>query len=171
MLPPDIGRTDCGEPRGSDWHGPTSQLWVCDTLTSATCSPLRESHWLLRRSAARSGRRFQIRASTNREILTVAVESLDAFISYSRSVSAPLAVDLQVGLERFAKPWNRLRAVRVFRDDSSMAANSALWSTIVSGLADSGWFVLLATPEAARSEYVNNEVAWWVTNKGADGPS
>ena len=92
----------------------------------------------------------------------------DAFISYSRSASGQLAVDLQNGVERFAKPWNRLRSLRIFRDDSSMSANTALWSTIEHGLTEAEWLILLATPTAAKSEYVNNEIAWWVERKGAD---
>ena len=92
-------------------------------------------------------------------------ERFDAFLSYARSVSTPLASELQTGIERFAKPWYRLRASRVFRDDSSMSANTALWSTIEKGLTDAGWLILLATPESAASEYVNKEVKWWVDHK------
>ncbi|MGE0220638.1 TIR domain-containing protein, partial [Mycolicibacterium sp.] len=94
-------------------------------------------------------------------------ERFGAFISYARAPSAPLAVALQTGLEKFAKPWNRLRAIRVFRDDASMSANSALWSTIERALQEAQAFILLATPEAAASTYVDNEVAWWVRHKGA----
>jgi len=94
-------------------------------------------------------------------------EKFDAFISYSRSASTELASDLQSGIERFAKPWFRLRASRVFRDDSSMSANTALWGTIEGGLREAGWLILIATPQAAASEYVNNEVAWWVKHKSA----
>lgn len=98
----------------------------------------------------------------------MAAERFDCFISYARASSTQLAVDLQHGLERFAKPWNKLRAMRVFRDDQSMAANTALWSTIERGLREARWMVLLATPESAASEYVNTEVAWWVHNHGAE---
>ncbi len=98
----------------------------------------------------------------------MAGDRFQAFISYARAASGALALDLQNGLERFAKPWNKLRAVRVFRDDASMSANTALWSTIQRALEQSEWFVLLATPQAAASEYVNDEVTWWVTHKGAD---
>ena len=97
----------------------------------------------------------------------VAGDRFHVFISYARAASSELALDVQTGLERFAKPWNKLRAVRVFRDDASMSANTALWTTIQRALQESEWFVLLATPHAAASEYVNNEVAWWVTHKGA----
>ncbi len=98
----------------------------------------------------------------------MAGDRFGAFISYARAASSTLALDLQNGLERFAKPWNKLRAVRIFRDDASMSANTALWSTIQRALEQSEWFVLLATPQAAASEYVNDEVTWWVTHKGAD---
>ena len=74
---------------------------------------------------------------------------------------------MQTALQKFAKPWHRLRAVRVFRDDSSMSANSALWSTIESALREAHSFVLLLTTQAAASPYVNNEVAWWVQHKGS----
>lgn len=92
----------------------------------------------------------------------------DVFISYARSVSTPLAIDLQRELERFAKRWNQIRAVRVFRDDSSMSANSGLWSTIESALTTSKWLILIATPESAASQYVGNEVGWWLEHKGVD---
>lgn len=95
-------------------------------------------------------------------------ERFDAFISYQRARTGELATALQPALERFAKPWYRLRASRVFRDDASMSANAALWSTIQVGLEQSGWLVLLASPEAAASEYVANEIAWWVEHKSAE---
>jgi WD40 repeat protein len=92
----------------------------------------------------------------------------DAFISYSRRASSTLATDLQTAVERFAKPWYRLRAIRVFRDDASMSANTALWSNIEQGLRQSEWFVLIASPAAAASQYVANEVTWWLQHKSAD---
>lgn len=96
----------------------------------------------------------------------MASSDYDAFVSYSRGASASLALDLQRGIQKYAKPWNRLRAARVFRDDSNMSANPGLWSAIQAGLQSSEWFILVATPEAARSEYVDREVSWWVRNRG-----
>jgi WD40 repeat protein len=93
------------------------------------------------------------------------VAGFDAFISYSRRASTTLATELQVAVEKFAKPFYRLRAVRVFRDDASMSANVALWSTIERGLTEAGWFILLASPAAAQSEYVAREVTWWREHK------
>ncbi|OZF39318.1 hypothetical protein CH294_07565 [Rhodococcus sp. 14-2483-1-1] len=96
------------------------------------------------------------------------VEKYKAFISYSRSASKDLATSLQTGLERFAKPWYRLRAMRVFRDDASMSANTQLWSTIEDALRQADWFVILASPEAAESVWVNKEINWWRSNRDAD---
>lgn len=92
----------------------------------------------------------------------------DAFISYARSASTLEAVSLQTAIQTFAKPWHRLRAVRIFRDDSSMSANPALWSTIEEGLRDARWLVVLLSPAAAASEYVANEIRWWLQYKDAD---
>jgi hypothetical protein len=49
-----------------------------------------------------------------------------AFISYSRAVDGLLATRLESALERFAKPWYRLRAISVFRDDTDLAVNPRL---------------------------------------------
>lgn len=93
----------------------------------------------------------------------------DAFLSYSRGASGPLAVALERGIEQFARPWNHLRACNVFRDDSSMSANPALWGTIENALREAEHLILLATPEAAQSTYVDREVGWWVQRKGVAG--
>jgi WD40 repeat protein len=92
----------------------------------------------------------------------------DAFISYNRRQDAWLAPALQVGLERFAKPWHQVRALRVFRDTASLAASPELWGSVEEALRASRWFILLASPEAARSEWVDREVAWWLANRSAD---
>jgi hypothetical protein len=92
----------------------------------------------------------------------------DAFISYSHALDGTLAPALQTGLEQFAKPWYRPRALRVFRDTTNLAANPDLWSSIETALACSRWFVLMASPEAAQSTWVNREVAWWRANKSPE---
>ena len=91
----------------------------------------------------------------------------DAFISYARSASTLEAQRLQTAIQTFAKPWFRLRAVRIFRDDSSMSANPALWSSIEQGLQQARWLVVLLSQAAARSEYVAAEIAWWLRHKDA----
>ena len=80
--------------------------------------------------------------------------SYAAFISYSHAVDGSLAPALQQALHRFAKPWYRLRALRVFRDESTLAVSPGLWSSIEQALAGSRCFILLASPEAAASPWV-----------------
>lgn len=89
----------------------------------------------------------------------------DAFLSYNRQLDRVLAPALQTGVERFAKRWYRPRALRVFRDDASLTANPGLWPSIETALASSAWLVLMASPPAARSPWVNREVAWWREHK------
>lgn len=88
--------------------------------------------------------------------------SYNAFISYSHAADGLLAPRLQAGLQRFAKPWWKRRAIRVFRDESSLAANPHLWSSITDALDDSEWFILLLSPDAGRSTWVSDEVAYWM---------
>ena len=95
-------------------------------------------------------------------------DGYDAFISYSHAADGRLAPALQAGLSRFAKPWYKLRALRVFRDDASLSASSELWRSIEQAFSSSHWFVLLASPEAAASDWVGREVAWWLEHRGPD---
>ena len=61
-----------------------------------------------------------------------------------------------------------MRALRIFRDTASLAANPALWTSIEDGLRSSQWFILLASADAAKSEWVNREVRWWVAHRSPD---
>jgi WD40 repeat protein len=94
-----------------------------------------------------------------------ASEKYDAFVSYSHKLDEQLAKRLQPELERFAKPWYRIRALHVFRDDVNLSANPDLWGSIREALAASRWLILLASPEAGRSEWIDREVTWWLDNK------
>ncbi len=91
-----------------------------------------------------------------------------AFISYSHTADSRLAAALQSALHRFAKPWYKLRALHIFRDQTNLAVNPALWSSIREALDQSLFFILFASPEAAASPWVANEAEYWV---GKNGPS
>src|SRR5262245_6714440 len=91
-----------------------------------------------------------------------------AFLSYSHGVDGRLAPALQSALHRFAKPWYRLRALRIFRDTTSLSANPGLWASIERALAQSEYLLLLASPESARSTWVEREIDWWLTHRAAD---
>ena len=88
-----------------------------------------------------------------------------AFISYSHAADQRLAPAIQRGLSTFAKPWYRLRTMRVFRDKTNLAINAGLWSSIEAALGRSEYFILLASPAAADSAWVGKEVAWWLANR------
>jgi len=91
-----------------------------------------------------------------------------AFISYSHAADDRLAPELQSALHRFAKPWYRLRALRIFRDKTSLSATPGLWPMIQEALDASEYFILLASPEAAASVWVGREIQHWLTTKGSD---
>src|SRR5437588_9259002 len=92
----------------------------------------------------------------------------DAFISYSHAKDKPIAASLQSVVQKLGKPWYRRRALRVFRDDTSLSAAPELWPAIEQALAQSRFLILLASPEAAASQWVNREVAYWLEHKGID---
>jgi WD40 repeat protein len=94
--------------------------------------------------------------------------SYDAFVSYSHAADGRLAPALQAGLQSLAKKWYRRRALRVFRDKTSLSASPELWPAIEQALAQARYFVLLASPEAARSPWVDREVGWWRAHRGRD---
>lgn len=94
--------------------------------------------------------------------------ALDAFISYSHTTDGSLGPALKSGVERFGRPWYRPRVRRVFLDNTNLALQSDLTAAIIDGLARSEWFLLLASPEAAASRWVNEEVAWWLAHRQPD---
>lgn len=92
----------------------------------------------------------------------------DAFISYSHAADGRLAPALQRALHRFAKPWYRKRALHVFRDETSLAAAHDLSAAIYRALDTARFFLLLASPAAAASKWVQREIAHWVGTRPAE---
>lgn len=88
--------------------------------------------------------------------------SYDAFLSYSHSADSSIALTLQSTLEKIAKPWHRRRALNIFRDQTDLSTAPNLWGKIASALSQSKFFILLASPEAASSEWVNKEIEWFL---------
>jgi WD40 repeat protein len=118
-------------------------------------SAARDLGWL-----RRLGQRIGIEPPTPRE-----GRRYNGFISYSHAADGALAPALQRGLQRFAKPWYRARALWIFRDDTSLTATPHLWSSIRDALDDSEFFILLASPDAARSPWVDREAQHWCATK------
>jgi len=92
----------------------------------------------------------------------------DAFISYNQRLDKPFVRRLQRQLQNLGKAWWQRRAIRIFRDESSLSATPELWAAIERALAGSRYFILCASPEAAASHWVNKEVCWWLQRKGWD---
>ncbi|MFF2792561.1 toll/interleukin-1 receptor domain-containing protein [Streptomyces sp. NPDC058049] len=92
----------------------------------------------------------------------------DAFISYSHQQDVPLAQALQRGLHRLARPWTRRQLVSVFRDTTSLAASSDLGAAILKELSDSRYFIYVASPAAAQSRWVREEIEFWIEHRRMD---
>lgn len=101
-------------------------------------------------------------------------QRFDAFISYSHAADSDLSRALRDSLQRFATPWspwswaNPIRSLRVFRDQSALSADPALWPAIERALAASDWFVLLASVDAASSPWIDKEVSYWCAHKPSE---
>ncbi|MFJ8210943.1 toll/interleukin-1 receptor domain-containing protein [Streptomyces sp. NPDC096033] len=85
----------------------------------------------------------------------------DLFISYSHKRDVPLASDVQKGMRRIGRKWYFAPALKVFRDTESLAASTDLAGSILKELKQSTFFLCIASPEAAASPWVREELAFW----------
>lgn len=87
----------------------------------------------------------------------------DAFLSYSFGLDGKLAPALQNSIERYAKPWYKLRSLRIFRDTANLSVSPDLWIGIEDALRRSRYLILLASPAAAQSKWVRREIRYWLS--------
>jgi WD40 repeat protein len=92
----------------------------------------------------------------------------DAFISYSHTEHDHIVAAFHSALHRLAKPIFRMRALRVFRDKTNLAATPTLWPAIEKALQASASFLLVACPATAKSPWVQREVRWWLENRSLE---
>jgi len=93
----------------------------------------------------------------------------DGFISYRHNESQTTIVrKLQRELHRFAKPWFKIRAVHLYRDETNLGVNPDLWKKIKEALDQSSFFILIASPETATSKWVNKELEYWLSTKSIE---
>ena len=84
----------------------------------------------------------------------------DAFLSYSHQDQA-VAAGIQKGLHRIGRRMGQLNALRVFRDTTDLAANPDLWGKVTDAMDRSRYLIVVLSPRAAASEWVNKEVDHW----------
>lgn len=96
------------------------------------------------------------------------MRSYDAFISYSHAKDKPVAAALQAVLQKLGKPWYRRRALHVFRDDTTLSAAPELWPAIEQALANSRYFIAIASPQFAASKWCAKEIDYWLEHKSID---
>ena len=90
----------------------------------------------------------------------------DAFISYSHADCGNIAPAIQKALENIGKPWYRLkRNLTVFRDETNLAASPELWNSIVDAIDKADNLILLASPIAKESFWVNKEIEHWFSKE------
>ncbi|TMM59336.1 TIR domain-containing protein [Maribacter algarum] len=87
-----------------------------------------------------------------------------AFISYKHGKSTEFARNLELALKNYAKPLFA-RPIKIFRDENHLVPGSDLGKLIVQALEQSSYFILLASPSAANSEWVKDEIEKWCDKK------
>ncbi|HKP03033.1 MAG TPA: TIR domain-containing protein [Chthoniobacterales bacterium] len=85
----------------------------------------------------------------------------DAFLCYSHTDSH-LAGLIAVRLKKLIGSARGQHRGRIFHDVSDLSAAANLRPTILKALDDSRFLILLASPSAARSQWVNVEVEYWL---------
>ena len=91
----------------------------------------------------------------------------NAFLSYTHR-DRPVVSGIQKGLHRIGRRLGQLRALRVFRDDTDLAASPDLWGRITEALDRSRFFVVTLSPGAAASQWVDQEISYWLERRGRD---
>ena len=89
----------------------------------------------------------------------------DAFISYDHD-DRPVARGIQRGLHHIGKRLGQLHALRVFRDSTDLSASPDLWAKVVEAMDGSRYMIVVLSPEAVASVWVNKEVDYWLANRG-----
>ncbi|MBF6061377.1 TIR domain-containing protein [Nocardia terpenica] len=109
-----------------------------------------------------------VRSTLLRYRLVRADTGYGAFFSYSGDRDRRLLPRLQRAIEKQSRPWYRPPRVRIFLDYSGISVGPRLRAKIEAGLARSRWLVVIASPEARRSTWVDREIDWWLTHRSVD---
>jgi len=88
----------------------------------------------------------------------------DAFVTYTQRNERDRAVAraVQHALHRLAKPFYRLRAMDVFRDETSLAQTNELSKSLRAHLARSDYLLVVASRSSAIADWVCLETQEWI---------
>ncbi len=102
-----------------------------------------------------------------RDPVTEQAFAYDAFISYDHD-DQPVAYGIQRGLHKVGRRMSQLRALRVFRDSTDLTASPDLWGKVTEAMDHSRYMIVVLSPNAVVSPWVNKEVTYWLKQRGAD---
>ncbi|MGB6209211.1 toll/interleukin-1 receptor domain-containing protein, partial [Mycobacterium sp.] len=91
----------------------------------------------------------------------------DAFLSYAHR-DQEVAAAIQKALHSIGRRLGQLRALRVFRDTTNLEANPDLWSKITTALDSARYLIVVLSPQAAASVWVDKEVSYWLEGRGRE---
>ncbi|MFD4264876.1 toll/interleukin-1 receptor domain-containing protein [Rhodococcus sp. NPDC058481] len=80
----------------------------------------------------------------------------------------PVAAGIQKGLHRIGRRMGHLHALRVFRDATDLTASPDLWGKVADAMDRARYFLVVLSPHAVASGWVNKEVAHWLQRRGPD---
>ena len=80
----------------------------------------------------------------------------------------PVAHGIQRGLHRIGRRVGQLHALRVFRDSTDLTASPDLWGKVTDAMDRSRYMIVVLSPHAVASTWVNKEVAYWLAHRGPD---
>ncbi len=87
-----------------------------------------------------------------------------AFISYKHLTSTKFAEHLELAIKAYAKPiWQP--PIKIFRDEKYLKPGINLPDLIRTALDDSLYLIYLASPDAARSNWVQEELEFWCSDE------
>jgi hypothetical protein len=102
-----------------------------------------------------------------------AEKKYNAFISYSHQADKPIVRALHNNILRIGRAWYqrpKLPKLAIFRDETALSATASLPSKLKESVRASEYFILIACPEAANSQWVvANELGWWLEENARAG--
>ncbi len=91
----------------------------------------------------------------------------DAFLSYAH-LDQGVATQIQKDLHHIARHPGKLRALRVFRDITDLTASPDLWGRVTDAMDRSHYLIVVLSPHAAASPWVDREVRYWLEHRDPD---